>query len=78
METVIDFRSFNPAYATGLIFSIFEGLNQGESFRLITRENPHHIKCQFEQAKLDVFEWNVKKTADDGSAWEVRIVKNRL
>lgn len=73
METIIDFRSFDPAYMTGLIFSIFEGLNQGESFRLITRENPNHIKSQFEQAKLDIFEWDVKKTA--GDAWEVRIVK---
>lgn len=73
METIIDFRSFDPAYTTGLIFSIFEGLNQGESFRLITRENPSYIKDQFEQAKIDIFEWDVKMTA--GDAWEVRIVK---
>lgn len=73
METVLDFRSFDPRFKTALIFSIFEGLLAGKGFSLISDQDPQLIRDQFEKAKVSNCEV-VTNRCHDG-VWEVKISK---
>lgn len=73
MDTVLDFRSFDPRFKTALIFSIFEGLLQGKNFLLISDEDPQLIEDQFKQASVKNFELT-KNHQIDGT-WKVKIEK---
>lgn len=76
METTLNFHSFTPNFRTGLLFSIFEGLRLGESFRLICDQNPEEFRSEFELAMIKDYKWDSHKLQN--GQWEVRIVKASL
>ena len=73
MLNVLDFRSFDPRFKTGLVFSVFEGLLQGESFKMIIKEDPAALEGQFKDSKINNFKWSAHKL--DADTWEVSILK---
>ena len=73
METTVDLNSFNPSHVTSLIFSIFECLKEGESFLILTSENPTEIQKQFIEASVGDFKWEARKKML--GSWEAKITK---
>lgn len=73
MDTVLDFRSFDPRFRTGLIFSIFEGLRAGCSIRLIFGQDPKDVESQFKKVNERAFNWRASKI--DLNTWQVDVEK---
>jgi uncharacterized protein (DUF2249 family) len=73
MDTVIDLRSLDSRYQSGLIFSFFEGLLEGKAFKLIFGQNPSFIENQFTDAKITNAKMQISQI--DMSTWEVNISK---
>lgn len=73
MQTVLDFRSFDPRYRLGLIFSIFEGLIQGEAIKIICADDPQILQTQFSEAQVKNIKWKIFQIATD--IWEVELAK---
>lgn len=72
-ETVIHIPSFQGAYKTGLIFSLIEGLREGERFRLVCDQNPVELTGLLREARLSNLKWN--ETQVNEARWEVLIEK---
>ena len=73
MDTVLDFRSFDPRFRTGLLFSIFEGLRAGCSIKMIFGQDPAEVETQFKQVNVNDFSWQTKKI--DPNTWQVNVAK---
>lgn len=73
MDTVLDFRSFDERFKSGLLFSITEGLLQGKVIKVIFDHDPEYLKTQFEAAKIPNSSWQSQKINED--LWEVIISK---
>lgn len=76
MDTILDFRSFDARFKSGLLFSIYEGLLQGKLIKVIFDQDPEPVRKQFEEAKFSGAEWVSNKISD--SLWEVCITKNNI
>ncbi|MCB0368425.1 MAG: hypothetical protein KDD45_03050 [Bdellovibrionales bacterium] len=74
MKTILDFRSFDNRYQSGLLFSIFEGLLPDQKIKVIFDQDPGAFHEKFEEVNFLKSEWKVKKISD--SLWEVCITKN--
>ena len=74
METVLNIESFNPNFQSGLVFTLFEGLKAGESFRILTSTYPEPIKEQFLGTKLQNFKFEAQQLKN--GHWETRIAKH--
>lgn len=72
-QTMLDFRSFDPRFKSGLIFSIFEGILHGKTFKLICDQDPSMLQKQFSEAKVKNIQWQINKISE--SIWEVEIIK---
>lgn len=75
MQTIVDFRSFDPKFQSGLVFSIIEGLLQGKAIKAIFDHDPVVLEGQFKAARIENLSWLVVKTAN--SIWEVEIAKRQ-
>ena len=70
-ETVIDVRQISPRLRHPLIFSTFENLAGGESFRLVNDHDPKPLFYQFNAEYPGIFEWTYEQQGPD--IWQVRI-----
>lgn len=70
-ETIIDVRTVAPRLRHPLIFSTFEGLEGGESLRLVNDHDPRPLFYQFSAEYPGVFEWTYEQAGPD--VWQVRI-----
>lgn len=73
-ETTIDVRTISPRMRHPLIFSTFENLNAGESFRIVNDHDPKPLFYQFSAEYPGTFEWTYEQQGPE--VWQVRI--NRL
>lgn len=73
METVLDFRSFDPRFKSGLVFSAFEGLIQGQGLKVICDQDPSGLMEQFLDAGIKNVKWDINEVQKQ--VWEVRILK---
>jgi len=72
-RTVIHIPSFQGAYKTGLVFSMIEGLKDGESFKLICDQAPEELEVLLGEAKISRLQWQVSQI--DARRWEMVIFK---
>ncbi|MBX3017378.1 MAG: DUF2249 domain-containing protein [Bdellovibrionaceae bacterium] len=72
-ETVFDVRSFDPRFRHALIFSMFEGLSEGEFFVLKNDHDPVPLKRQFEALGLPNWGWQYLESGP--TTWRVKIEK---
>jgi len=75
MNTVLDFRSFDPRFRSGLIFSVFEGLIQGQSIKIIFDNDPSELQKKFIEADISNIKWNINKLGEN--IWEVFMLKQK-
>lgn len=73
METVINIDAFDFNFQSALVFTIFEGLRPGESFKVYSSLYPEPIKEQFVGAKVRNFGWEAHQLEDGG--WQTKIAK---
>lgn len=73
-DMVIDVRAIAPRLRHPLIFSTFEKLAGGESFRIVNDHDPRPLYYQFSAEYPGTFEWTYEQSGPD--VWQVRI--NRL
>lgn len=71
--TILDLRSFKASHALGLVFSIFDGLHEGASLRLIVSHDPQQIKKTFQEVGIEVGHWKIHQATD--GIWELEIAK---
>ena len=74
-ETLVDITSFNPQFKNGLVFSMYEGLKEGERFILIDEQDPHLLQQQFNELDIREFDWQYLERGP--KFWRVRIIKNK-
>lgn len=73
MHSVIDFRTIEPRFQNGLIFSLFEGLLPGQSIQVLAAEDPIELYHQVTEANLKNCTWTYLKKGSD--IWEIEIRK---
>jgi len=71
--TVLDLRSFKTSHTMGLVFSIFDGLHEGASLRLIVSQDPQNITKTFQEVGIVIEQWSIKQTSEE--IWELEIAK---
>lgn len=74
-QTVVHIPSFSGEYKTGLVFAMVEGLNSGESMKLICDQNPGELEVALQSAGLPELTW--KTTAESEGRWVLNIQKIR-
>ena len=74
METLIDFRNFEPRTQQALFFSLFEGLKEGTAFEFVNDQDPTLLHRQLEAMDLTNLDWD-SLLAGPG-LWKVRVSKN--
>lgn len=62
-STVINVDVFEKPYQLALVFSLFEGLKEGESFKIVSEGDLELLKSQFVSAKIQ----NLKFVEADSS-----------
>ncbi len=72
-QTVIHVPSFEGEYKTALLFSMVEGLKQGEGFKFVCDQNPSELETLLREAKVPNLEWKSKSAK--GGQWELDITK---
>lgn len=73
MENTVFLDSIEKTYRVGLMFSLFEGLKQGQKIRFITSIDPNEIKDEFLTANAGTCLW-ASDHLEPGS-WEIIIGK---
>ena len=73
METTINIASFGPAYQSAILFTIFEGLREGESYKILVESDPFSIRESFKEAEIENFDWEASR--EGSGRWTVRISK---
>lgn len=74
MNSVIDLRDFDPRFKTGLVFSIFEGLVNGQGFKIICDQEPEILKRYFKDAQIGNVLFGVNPKGP--GIWEIQIAKD--
>lgn len=69
--TTIDVRTIAPRLRHPLIFSTFENLAGGESFRIVNDHDPKPLFYQFSAEYPGTFEWTYEQQGPE--VWQVRI-----
>ncbi len=69
--TTIDVRAIAPRLRHPLIFSTFENLGGGESFRIVNDHDPKPLFYQFSAEYPGIFEWTYEQQGPE--VWQVRI-----
>lgn len=72
-QTVIHVPSFEGNYKTGLLFSMVEGLKQGEGFKFVCDQDPAELAAMLQEAKVPNLTW--KSTAGRSGQWELEVIK---
>lgn len=72
-ETTLNFRAFDPKFKTGLLFTLFEGLRNGEGFYFVCDQNPDDLKAEFDRAQIQNSKWEIRQHEKD--KWEVHLHK---
>jgi uncharacterized protein (DUF2249 family) len=70
-DTVIDVRTIAPRMRHQLIFTTFENLSGGESFRIVNDHDPKPLYYQFNAEYPGIFEWTYEQNGPE--VWQVRI-----
>lgn len=70
-STIIDVRTIEPKLRHPLIFTTFENLGGGESFRIVNDHDPKPLFYQFSAEYPTMFEWVYEEEGPD--LWKVRI-----
>lgn len=73
METTLKLNSFDVQNQRAVVFSLYESMNSGEAFRIISDTDPSMLKTDFEKARIENFKWEQSKLSSGD--WEVRIQK---
>jgi uncharacterized protein (DUF2249 family) len=74
--TSINLDVFEPSHRSGLLFSMYEGLQTGGSFRISTNGDLELIKNQFLDARLANLKFELLKSEDGLSRAEIKKVKD--
>lgn len=70
--TIINVDVFERAYRSGLLFSLFEGLKEGESFKIVSKKDLDEIKDQLLMAQVQNMNLEERESSQDLHAVEVR------
>lgn len=70
-DPVIDVRLIAPRLRHAVIFSAFENLSGGGSFRIVNDHDPRPLHQQFNNQYPGIFEWTYEQQGPD--LWQVRI-----
>jgi uncharacterized protein (DUF2249 family) len=69
----LDLRPLPPAQRHKLIFETFEGLQSGESLKIINDHDPKPLRYQFEAEYTGQFQWQYEQQGPED--WVVTIAK---
>lgn len=66
IRSIIDLRSFEMKYRQALLFTLIEGLAQGESFQFIDSRSPREVEEEMAEARLSNYAWGRYGLSDEG------------
>ncbi len=72
--TTINLDVFEPSHRSGLLFSMYEGLRAGESFRIASNESLDEVKRQFLGAQVENLKFELVGNKDGLSQAEIKKV----
>jgi uncharacterized protein (DUF2249 family) len=76
MNTVIDFRNFEPRTRHALFLSLFEGLKDGTSFEFVNDHDPMPLYKQVQAMNIPNLNWEYALKGP--SEWRVQISKAKF
>ena len=76
LTTTIDIRDTAPLKRQQLMFNRFEILQQGQSFQLLTDQDPKHLHEQLQSRSGNGFTWDCLEAGP--AVWRVQIGKSAV
>lgn len=73
MDSVIDFRNFEPRTQQALFFSLFEGLKDGTSFEFVNDQDPAALYRQLKAMDVSNLDWSSFESGP--GLWKIRVSK---
>lgn len=72
-DSVLDTRAFEPRAIQALILSLFDGIKDGESFQIITEDDPSPLCSQLDSLQASNLHWEYLEKLP--KQWRFRIRK---
>lgn len=75
MNTLVDFRQFEPRSRHAIFFSIYDSLIEGSHFDFINDHDPQTLYQQIKALNLKGLSWDYVKQGPD--VWQITVGKNK-
>lgn len=73
-DTILNFDSFEPRVQQAIVFSLYEGLRDGESFHIQNSSDPAVLYKELTSLKIPSMNWEYLEQGP--TTWRIRISKS--
>lgn len=75
-ETNLNFESFEPRVQQAIVFSLFEGLRDGEFFNIQNSSDPVSLYNELTTLKIPSMKWEYLEKGPE--TWRIRVSKSAI